>query len=49
MVNAKEQNTQKYENYREQFKRLNKAMNSNFNLEAMFISYAIMEDRTESI
>lgn len=49
MVNAKEQNTQKYENYREQFKRLNKAMNSNFYLEAMFISYAIMEDRTESI
>ncbi len=42
-------NIQKYENYKEQFKRLNKAMNNQFYLEAMFISYAIMEDRTESI
>ena len=40
---------QKYVNYREQFKRLNKALASGFNLEAMFIEYAIMEDRTESI
>ena len=39
----------KYENYQEQFKRLNTAMRSGFNLEAMFIEYAIMEDRTESI
>ena len=39
----------KYENYREQFKRLNSALNNGFNLEAMFIEYAIMEDRTESI
>lgn len=40
---------QKYENYKEQFKRLNRALGSGFNLEAMFIEYAIMEDRTESI
>ena len=45
----KAENQLKYENYREQFKRLKSAMNSGFNLEAMFIEYAIMEDRTESI
>lgn len=33
----------------EQFQRLNKALAKGFNLEAMFIAYAIMEDRTESI
>ena len=43
------ENRLKYENYREQFKRLNSAMKSGFHLEAMFIEYAIMEDRTESI
>ena len=42
-------NQQKYENYREQFQRLNKALANGFNLEAMFIEYAIMEDRTESL
>ena len=42
-------NQQKYENYREQFKRLNRALSNGFNLEAMFIEYALMEDRTESI
>ena len=42
-------NQQKYENYKEQFRRLNKALASDFNLEAMFIEYAIMEDRTESV
>ena len=42
-------NQQKYENYKEQFQRLNKALANGFNLEAMFIEYAIMEDRTESI
>lgn len=42
-------NQQKYENYTEQLKRLNKALANGFNLEAMFIEYAIMEDRTESI
>ena len=45
----KAENQLKYENYREQFKRLKSAMNSGFNLEAIFIEYAIMEDRTESI
>lgn len=42
-------NQQKYANYKEQFKRLNRALSGGFNLEAMFIEYAIMEDRTESI
>ena len=42
-------NQKKYENYKEQFQRLNKALANGFNLEAMFIEYAIMEDRTESI
>ena len=46
---GKPENQLKYENYREQFKRLNSALRSGFNLEAMFIEYAIMEDRTESI
>ena len=45
----KTENRLKYENYREQFKRLNSALNYGFNLEAMFIEYAIMEDRCESI
>ena len=43
------ENQLKYENYKEQFKRLNKALANGFNLEAMFIEYAILEDRTESI
>lgn len=42
-------NQLKYLNYKEQFKRLNKALVNGFNLEAIFIEYAIMEDRTESI
>ena len=42
-------NQQKYLNYKEQFKRLNRAIDSGFNLEAMFIAYSIMEDRTESV
>ena len=45
----KTENRLKYEKYREQFKRLNNALHNGFNLEAMFIEYAIMEDRTESI
>lgn len=40
---------QKYENYKTQFQRLAKALPNDFNLEAIFIEYAIMEDRTESI
>jgi hypothetical protein len=42
-------NAQKYENYREQFKRLKKALAAEFYLEAVFIEYSIIEDRTESI
>jgi hypothetical protein len=42
-------NIQKYENYREQFVRLKKALDSKFFLEAIFIEYTIIEDRTESI
>ena len=42
-------NIQKYKNYKEQFKRLDRAINYGFNLEAMFIAYAIMEDRAESV
>lgn len=42
-------NQQKHENYAEQFRRLNKALANGFNLEAMFIAYAVMEDRTESV
>ena len=40
---------QKYENYKTQSQRLTKALSNDFNLEAIFIEYAIMEDRTESI
>ena len=42
-------NMQKYQNYQTQFSRLNKALNAEFYLEAIFIAYAIIEDRTESI
>ena len=45
----KAENQLKYENYKQQFTRLKSALHSGFNLEAMFIEYAIMEDRTESI
>ena len=41
-------NQQKYENYKEQTTRLKKAINSCFYLEAIFIEYAIIEDRLES-
>lgn len=42
-------NAQKHENYREQFNRLKKALSSEFYLEAIFIEYTVIEDRTESI
>ena len=42
-------NMQKHENYREQFVRLKRALASEFYLEAIFIEYTIIEDRTESI
>jgi len=41
-------NHQKYENYKEQAIRLKKAINAKFYLEALFIEYAIIEDRFES-
>ena len=42
-------NTQKYENYKAQNIRLNRAIREHFYLEALFIEYAIIEDRCESI
>ena len=44
-----ESNMQKYANYKEQMERLNRAMKDHFFLEAMFIEYAVIEDRCESI
>lgn len=42
-------NMQKYANYKTQMGRLNKALTNQFYLEAIFIEYAIMEDRLESV
>lgn len=42
-------NSEKHENYREQMSRLTKAMKSQFYLEAVFIEYAVIEDRLTSI
>ena len=47
--NAVFDNMQKYENYKTQFKRLKKAFDYNFHMEAIFIEYAIIEDRAEAI
>lgn len=41
-------NMQKYLNYKEQMGRLKKAIANSFYLEAIFIEYAIIEDRLES-
>lgn len=41
-------NQQKYLNYCEQMRRLKKALGNGFYLEAVFIEYAILEDRLES-
>ena len=41
-------NQLKYENYGEQMRRLKSAIHSGFFLEAIFIEYAIIEDRLES-
>lgn len=43
------ENMLKYANYKEQHERLNKALKNNFYLEAIFIEYAIIEDRLSSI
>jgi KaiC/GvpD/RAD55 family RecA-like ATPase len=42
-------NMQKYANYREQKGRLLRAIKNGFYLEAVFIEYAILEDRSESL
>ena len=39
----------KYENYKEQFHRLKKALGNGFYLEAIFIEYAILEDRADAV
>ena len=49
MTDSVVDNQLKYNNYKEQFKRLDKAINNAFYLEAMFIAYAIIEDRAEAI
>ena len=49
MTNNETNNFVKYENYKEQNERLKKALNNHFYLEAVFIEYAILEDRIESI
>lgn len=40
---------EKYINYKTQFDRLKAALENEFYLEAIFIEYAILEDRTESV
>ena len=47
-MNTTPENMLKYENYKEQMERLKKAMTNHFYLEAIFIEYAILEDRLES-
>ena len=48
-MNSITDNQQKYENYRVQMGRLKSALRNHFYLEAIFIEYAIMEDRLEAI
>ena len=45
----REANMKKYNTYKELFPRLNRAVKSEFYFEAIFIAYAIVEDRTESV
>lgn len=47
-IEEENDNHQKYLNYCEQMKRLKKALGSGFYLEAIFIEYAVLEDRLES-
>lgn len=42
-------NDEKYDNYKIIYAKLNKALKNEFYLEAIFIEYAIMEDRLNSI
>ncbi|MBQ3431636.1 MAG: hypothetical protein IJG23_02510 [Clostridia bacterium] len=44
-----DKNMVKYENYKEQSKRLEKALKYHFYVEALAIEYAIIEDRIESV
>ena len=44
-----ETNQEKHENYKAQMGCLNRAIKEHFYLEALFIEYAVMEDRLESI
>lgn len=48
-IQEQSSNIKKYYNYREQKARLKRAINAEFYLEAVFIEYAIMEDRLQSI
>ena len=48
-MNNCEENMKKYENYRTLFPRLGRAVEEEFYLEAIFIAYAIVEDRTEAV
>ncbi len=49
MDNKQIGNMEKYDNYREQFRRLKTALDNGFYLEAIFIEYSMLEDRTESL
>ena len=49
MPNMNADNLEKYSNYRTQMSRLKKAMSCEFYLEAIFIEYAIIEDRAEAV
>lgn len=48
-MNETVDNQQKHENYRVQMGCLKSALRSHFYLEAIFIEYAMMEDRLEAI
>lgn len=48
MEQSNDENLLKYENYREQSKRLSRALRSEFYFEAILIEYAIIEDRITS-
>ena len=43
------ENMQKYYNYKEQMGRLKKAIGAGFYLEAIFIEYAVIEDRLKAV
>ena len=49
MSNATLSGQEKYFNYKNNFDRLKASLEHQFYLEAIFIEYAILEDRTESV